>query len=177
MVFTKNRRASLVATPPPEFEVLMSIHEKAIGHVRQESVDAFVSEADLAPKQTWFHPSKAGTSGPSVTAWQAELEVGQPVPRRAHASCPVARFPHRRRSALDLGVQMIRTNRVMFFQQRAGVLTVPDVDHLRSSRFRDAIKAGHFWLNLIRPTPDEIRCVTEVRWRAADGRPRLHART
>ena len=58
---------------------------------------------------------------------------------------------------------MIRTNRVMFFQQRAGVLTVPDVDHLRSPRFRDAIKAGHFWLNVIRPTPDEIRCVTEVR--------------
>ena len=74
VVFTKNRRASLVATPPPEFEVLMSIHEQAIGHVRQESLDAFV-QADVTSKQTWFHPSKAGTGGPSFTAWQAELEV------------------------------------------------------------------------------------------------------
>ena len=52
--------------------------------------------------------------------------------------------------------------RIMFYQHRAGILWTDAIEGLRSPRFREAVKAGHFWLNILQPTMDELRFVTEV---------------
>jgi hypothetical protein len=155
-VVFRDRRTSQGAAPA--FEVLMSLHEQAIGRVRHASVEAFVAGdgAAAASAQHWL-AAPGGLASVDLAAHRAELTV----PGVAHAppTPPCANAGRR----VAVGGQAVLTKRVMFYQPHAGVLTCEDLEGLRSARFRDAIVAGQFWLNLVAPTPAEIQTVTEVR--------------
>ena len=80
VVFATRRGSLAQLVPPPEFEVLMSIHEQAIGRVRLASLDAFIDrDGDEHRKQHWIRAAAARNGSSDTTAHGDALAVRSSV--------------------------------------------------------------------------------------------------